>query len=302
MESITRTVLVAPLGGQPQIVTFALDWLLAQGINVDEVIIIHLAAPRYRQAYRRLAEAFPGDRYGDRAIHLRGVAVMRQDRALADVCDTADADAVWHTVHELIAALKSRGLRLHLLLTGGRRLMALMAVSAALLHLEHGDRAWHLYTPDDVVAAAYNGVLLHVPADAGVQLIEVPLAPLGAYFPGLRPLLNASPAEVVAARTHWLDEVEQSRCRAVLERLSERQADVLRAFAEGLAPAQVADRLAITLKTVDAHKTVILAECRVAWSLAEDERLSYHWLREKFGRYLLGWGYDSIVGRVAHWR
>jgi CRISPR-associated protein Csx14 len=86
--------------------------------------------------------------------------------------------------------------------------------------------------------------------------------------------------------TRWLDEVEQARCRAVSGRLSERQADVLRAFAEGLAPAQVADRLAITLKTVDAHKTVILAECRVAWSLPEDERLSYHWLREKFGRYL----------------
>ena len=89
-------------------------------------------------------------------------------------------------------------------------------------------------------------MLLHVPPEAGVQLIEVPLAPLGAYFPGLRPLLNTSPADVIATRTRWLDEVEQSRCRAVLERLSERQADVLRAFAEGLAPAQVADRLAIT--------------------------------------------------------
>jgi CRISPR-associated protein Csx14 len=285
VESNFRTVLVAPLGGQPQIVTFALDLLLAQGVEVDEVIVIHLAAQRYRQAYRRLAEAFPGDRYGDRAIHLRGVSVMRQDRALADVCDTADADAVWRTVHELIAALKSRGLRLHLLLTGGRRLMALMAVSAALLYLEHGDRAWHLYTPDEVVQAAYNGVQLHVAAEAGVQLIEVPLAPLGAYFPGLRPLLNTSPAEVIAARTHWLDEVEQSRCRAVLQRLSERQAAVLRAFAAGLAPAEVADRLAISPKTVDTHKTAILAECRVAWALPEDERLGYHWLREKFGRY-----------------
>ena len=127
-----------------------------------------------------------------------------------------------------------------------------------------------------------------MPPDAGVQLIEVPLAPLGAYFPGLRPLLNASPAEVIATRTRWLDEVEQGRCRAVLARLSGRQADVLRAFAEGLAPAQVADRLSITPKTVDAHKTAILAECRVAWNLPEDERLSYHWLREKFGRYFDG--------------
>jgi CRISPR-associated protein Csx14 len=285
MNSDPRTVLVAPLGGQPQIVTFALDLLLSQGVEVNEVVVIHLAAPRYRQAYRRLAEAFPGDRYGARTIHLRGIPIMRGERALDDVCDTSDADAVWRTVHELIANLKGRGLRLHLLLTGGRRLMALMAVSAALLHLEHGDRAWHLYTPDEVVQAAYNGALLHVAAEAGVQLIEVPLAPLGAYFPGLRPLLNASPAEVIATRTRWLDEVEQGRCRAVLERLSERQTDVLRAFAGGLAPAQVADRLSVTSKTVDAHKTAILAECRIAWNLPEDERLSYHWLREKFGRY-----------------
>ncbi len=290
MSVTAQTILVAPLGSQPQVVTFALDLLLAQGVAVDEVIVIHLAAPRYRQAYRRLAEAFPGDRYGERVIHLRGVAILRQEHVLDDIRDTADADAVWHTVHELIAALKGRGLRLHLLLTGGRRLMALLAVSAALLHLEHGDRAWHLYTPDEVVQAASSGVLLHVPADAGVQLIEVPLAPLGAYFPGLRPLLGASPAAVIATRTRWLDEVEQGRCRAVLARLSERQSAVLRAFAEGLAPVEVADRLVITPKTVDAHKTTILAECRIAWNLPEDARLSYHWLREKFGRYFAGLG------------
>ncbi len=65
---------------------------------------------------------------------------------------------------------------------------------------------------------------------------------------------------------------------------------MLRAFADGLAPAQVADRLAISPKTVDTHKITILAECRVAWALPEDERLSYHWLREKFGRYYDGLG------------
>ncbi len=290
MISQTSTVLVATLGGQPQVVTFGLDLLLAQGVPVDELVVIHLAGQRYRQAYRRLAEAFPGDRYGERAIHLRGVPVQRQGRPLEEIRATADADAVWRTVHELIAGLKGRGLRLHLLLTGGRRLLALMAVSAALLHLEHGDRAWHLYTPDDVVAAAYDGAFLHAPPEAGVQLIEVPLAPLGAYFPGLRPLLNTSPAEVIAARTRWLDEVEQGRCRAVLERLSERQADVLRAFAAGLAPAEVADRLVISPKTVDTHKTAILAERRIAWALPEAERLGYHWLREKFGRYFDGLG------------
>jgi CRISPR-associated protein Csx14 len=282
---------VATLGGQPQVVTFALDLLSAQGITVDEVVAIHLAAPRYRQAFRRLAEAFPGDRYNGRPCHFRGVCVLcHNERALEDVQSTMDADTLWRAIHELIGSLKADGVRLHLLLTGGRRLMALMAVSAALLHLEHGDRVWHLYTPDPVQDAVRDGALLHVPADAGVQLIEVPLAPLGAYFPGMRPLLRASPAEVIAIRTHWLDGVEQARCRAVIARLSERQIAVLRAFAAGCSPPEVAQRLSVTLKTVDAHKSVILAECRVAWNLPENAWLTYHWLRDKFGRYFDGLG------------
>ena len=41
----------------------------------------------------------------------------------------------------------------------------------------------------------------------------------------------------------------------------------------------------VTVKTVDAHKTVILDECRNAWTLQEGGWLTYHFLREKFGRY-----------------
>jgi len=55
-------------------------------------------------------------------------------------------------------------------------------------------------------------------------------------------------------------------------------------------PAQAADWLAIPPKTVAAHKAVIPAECRIAWNLAEGEWLTYHWLREKFGRYFDGLG------------
>jgi len=43
--------------------------------------------------------------------------------------------------------------------------------------------------------------------------------------------------------------------------------------------------LVVTIKTVAAHKTVILAECRNVWALPPDEWLSYHFLRDKFARY-----------------
>ena len=47
----------------------------------------------------------------------------------------------------------------------------------------------------------------------------------------------------------------------------------------------MAERLSVTLKTVDTHKTAILGECRVAWGLADGERLTYHDLRRRFERY-----------------
>jgi CRISPR-associated protein Csx14 len=76
----------------------------------------------------------------------------------------------------------------------------------------------------------------------------------------------------------------------VIGRLTDRQQEVLRLLAAGLVPQEVAERLGVTLKTVDGHKSVILAECRTAWELPAEAHLTYHWLREKFGQYFVGLG------------
>lgn len=281
----TRTVLIATLGGQPQVVTFALDALLARGEKVQEVVVVHLGSPRYRQAFQQLAWEFPGDRYNGQTCHFRGVPVRAEDRVLGDVRTTVDADAVWQTMHSLVRTVKATGAHIHLLPTGGRRMMALLTVSAALLQLDHGDHVWHLYTPHELQEAASGGAIMHASPDGGIELMRVPIAPLGAYFPQIRTLAGASPQQVLAEQTRWLGAEDRQRCQAVVGRLSKRQLEVLHAFAEGLAPQLVAARLTISLKTVDSHKTVILAECRNAWSIAEDGRMTYHFLREKFGRY-----------------
>jgi CRISPR-associated protein Csx14 len=75
---------------------------------------------------------------------------------------------------------------------------------------------------------------------------------------------------------------QQDRCRQVWDALTLRQRDVLRAFADGLTPQEVAERLHIVLGTVNDHKTMILQECRNVWDLPPDERIDYHWLREQF--------------------
>lgn len=104
---------------------------------------------------------------------------------------------------------------------------------------------------------------------------------------------QVSSGEAIGRRTWVLDTAARACCRAVIGRLTDRQQEVLRLLAAGLAPQDVAERLGVSLKTVDSHKSVILGECRVVWGLPENQRLTCHDLRRRFERY-----YD--VGGVWH--
>lgn len=278
--------LIVTVGGQAQVVTFALDWLLAQGEPIRQVIVVHPSAdnPRVRQSLNQLALEFPSDQYvaSQTPIRFRRIALSNSRGMLADIRDEAEAESTWQAMFALVADLKKQEQTLHLCLAGGRRVMGLMAMSAAMLLFDHRDRLWHLYTPDEMRRRANEGAIMHARAEEGVRLIQVPMVPWGAYFPGLQALVGLPSARVVADQQSWLAGDEQARCQRVVAQLSDRQMDVLRALANGLAPQQVAEQLGITLKTVDSHKTVILDLCRNEWQTPPGGRLDYHFLRDKF--------------------
>ncbi|RLC92547.1 MAG: histidine kinase [Chloroflexi bacterium] len=291
MNQTIDSTFVATMAGGPQIVTFALDNLLQRGEVIQEVIVVHLspqADPLTGQALAKLAAEFPDDRYAGHPCRLRFFPIRRGTEKLDDIRDEAEANAAWSAIHELVASLKAQGRRLHICIAGGRRMLALLTLSAAMLHFDHNDRLWHMYTPAEFIERSRDGAIMHARPEDGVRLIQVPMAPWGAYFPALRALAQATPEQAIAVRTRWLDQAEQARCRAVVEQLTPRQLDVLRAFATGRNPQEVAESLCISLKTVDSHKTVILGECRNAWSVPEDAWLDYHFLRDKFGLFFAG--------------
>ncbi|MCX7680819.1 MAG: CRISPR-associated ring nuclease [Anaerolineae bacterium] len=284
----TSSTLVATMAGGPQVVTFALDELLRRGEVIEEVIVVHLspqADPPTGQALIKLAAEFPDDHYAGRPCRLRFFPIRKGAQKLDDIRDDAAVSVAWSSVYGLIASLKAEGRRLHVCIAGGRRVLALVALSAALLHFDHDDRLWHMYTPAEFLERARDGKIMHARPEDGVRLLQVPIVAWGAYFPALRALAQTTPPEVVAAQTRWLDNVERARCRAVIERLTPRQLETLRALAAGQSPQEAAETLCVTVKTIHAHKTVILQECRNAWELTPEARLDYHFLRDKFGRY-----------------
>jgi CRISPR-associated protein Csx14 len=99
-------------------------------------------------------------------------------------------------------------------------------------------------------------------------------------------MTQAPPAQALARQMRWLDQAERHRCQQVVESLTRKQREALQAFAEGLTPQEVAESMGISLSTVDSHKTPILDACRIAWAIPDDERLDYHFLRERFGPFV----------------
>jgi len=283
---MSHTTLIATLGGQPQVVTFALDALLARGETITNVYVLHVdeQRPRIRHSLACLVQEFAHDRYADRACRLHRIPLQLNGRTLHDIRNEAEAEATWRTVRDLLAQRKSAGEHLHLCVAGGRRMIGLLLTSAAALLCDHRDRIWHMYTPDEFQRRARHGAIMHAQPEDGVQLIQVPIVPWGTYFPGLRAMAQA-PQEAVAAQMGWLASSEP-QCQQVWDSLTDRQREVVRALAAGASPQDVAERLNVTLSTVNTHKTVILDACRNAWRIPPHERLDYHFVRERFGPFV----------------
>ena len=295
--------MVATLGGQPQVVTFTLDLLLQRDIPISEVIILHPEAldERLQRSLARLNAEFVSDyyRFSDRPqrCRLRSYVLQLDGAPLEDITDDMSAKGVLDTVHRLVRDLKQQDRRIHLSVTGGRRLMALLAISAAHLHFDHFDHIWHIYTPYALRPLVNEGALMHAPADARVNLIEVPFVPWGAYFPTLSQSVDTAQG-MRRFQTAQMDVQQHARCEQVVAKATPRQLDVLRAFASGLDQQEVAKELHITISTVDAHKTRLLELCRELWNIEEEQHLGYHFLYKTFAAFFNHEQYNSSRGKT----
>ncbi len=279
-------ILVATLGGQPQIVTFALDVLLARSIPIHQVIILHPAAQndRLQAALERLQLEFADGQYAGRSCPLHIVALGGSPSTRwEEMSDDASVEEALKTILALFSTLKADHHSIHVCISGGRRLMALLVLSAAMLHFDHRDALWHVSTPAAMRERADEGALMHASSEDGVRLVRVPLAPWGAYFSVLR---EATVESLQKLYLHQIDSQQRDRCAQVISQLTRRQRTILRTIAEGLTPQEIAERLSITLAAVDAHKLVIFRHCRLAWGYPYKHPLTYHFLREQFREYL----------------
>lgn len=285
----TSHILLATLGGQAQIVTFALDLLLELPVPISDVIVVYpLAYPGVQQAFSRLSAEFVGDRYQfnqrQLPIRLRRHILEWYDQPIADITDGPAADNVLNDMGRLLRELKQQHHSIHFLISGGRRLISFLSFSAAMLNFDPPDRLWHLYTPDAVRARVKAEALMHVRPEDGVRLIEVPFARLSQ--PLLKKALQDDQSEastLIRATNRRQETEERTRCKRLVDQLTPRQREVLQAFARGLDAQQVALELHIAPATVSSHTNRLLMLCREVWP--DETFRDYRSMHFKFAGY-----------------
>jgi CRISPR-associated protein Csx14 len=281
---IHKHILLATLGGQPQIITFTLDLLLAT-FPITDVIVLHPKASeeRLQRSLTCLRLEFASDYYRTKGhtIHFRSHSLQLDGNPINDIIDDRHADGTLDTIHQLIGELKLQEHHIHLSVTGGRRLISLLAIAVATLNFDRDDHIWHLYTPKEIQERADEGTMMHVSSDAGINLIQGQFMFLGAYIHNPAQSFRSSQEK----QQLQIEAQERAYCTDVVNKATPARLKVLRAFARGLRPQQVADELCIALVTVHTHKTALLDLCHNVWNIPLEERLDYHFLRAKFASY-----------------
>ncbi len=293
MAELTYTnTLVATLGGQPQVVTFTLDLLLRHGVSIGEVIVIHpqAAQPRLRHALECLNAEFTEDHYqidGQKLnCHFRPKILELDHTPLADITDNTTAKGTRETIYSFFEELKQQPRHIHLSVTGGRRLMSLLAISAAQLKFGSFDHIWHIYTPEHIKELVKDGRQMHVPANAGVNLIEVPFFPLGDYFSALSQPHSSAQTTEYSGKAQ-MDAQQRAQCDSFVQKARPRQLDVLRGIANGLTIQEIADQLCLSIKTVYNHKDALIDLCAEVWDPSENGPFDQRFLYKHFSRYFV---------------
>lgn len=267
-------VLVATLGAEPQVISLTTALLLQQE-PLARVVAVHTDAhlPPISQALPALRLAF--------AAH---AGLPPLECAAVNVPDTLTPPQLECFADALFAILKAElaaARRVHLLLAGGRKSMALVGLSVAQLLFGPEDRVWYLHSD---TALRHAGRFWPAPGD-DVQIIAMPLAP-----PVAAParFTSSFTAPTPAAARQALSAAEQARLRFFVEHeLTPAERAVAALFAqEVMTVDDAARRLVKSRKTVTNQLTSIYDKLESYFGLTPDVGTKREFLRRELGTWV----------------
>ncbi|MCS7177914.1 MAG: CRISPR-associated ring nuclease [Anaerolineae bacterium] len=277
---MVKQVLIATIGTEPQVVTLALDLLLAKGYSIGEVIVVHTVGDAVQPALAALAAEFA--RLG--SCDYRLVPVEDERGPVADLVTEADLAAFLRTLYRTVLAEKRAGRLVHLSIAGGRKPMAVYGMVVAQLLFDEDDRVWHLLSEGWQPGAER---VMHVRPGDRVWLVPVPVLRWSSVSPVLTELaLREDPWEAIQAQRTMRREEEWRRKREFVERrLTSAEREVARLVCLGLDNAAIARKLCKSESTVANQLTSIYNKLHEWRGYRADIPVSRSFLIAEFAAY-----------------
>ena len=259
-------VLMATLGTEAQVVTSAFTLLRRQGEVIEQIDVFMTQAPAILEARHRLEQV--QNRLPPMHFHILGEDT---GRPLQDVLSEADARTAFVSLYNHLYVHKQTGRRVHFLIAGGRKPLALYAMTAAQLLFDEADRLWHLYSEPDFLQSRR---MFPGPRE-DVRLIPIPLIPWHCMAPAaavLGPVQDPWQAVAQARRLGLESRIHQAR-RFIEEKLTPAERRVAALLVkEGIKDRDLAQRLHMSEKTVSNHLNHIYQKAAEFWGLDRVQR------------------------------
>ncbi len=162
--------MIATLGVEPQVVTIALDALIAFGKNINEVTVLYTDHPAILEALAVLEDEFKAEVYPD--LSFRARVISTADGPVKDFQTEEDLRALLRTLYSEIRQARQKKRPVHLCISGGRKVMGVIAMTVAQLLFGPDDRVWYLITEGWQPGAGRH---LHAINSERVRLVPVPV-------------------------------------------------------------------------------------------------------------------------------
>jgi CRISPR-associated protein Csx14 len=271
---VIYSTLIATLGTEPQVVTAAFDLLCTQGENIRKVIVIHTSAslPPIASAVKTVQAAFKDLDYPAR-VRLDLVPIIDEYSHKVDDVDTPHSTrAAFQTIYKAVWEIKTKGGRVHLVIAGGRKTMAIFGMAAAQLLFDENDRLWHLFSSGDFLTSKR----LHPGPEDDVHLEEVPVILWSQVSPVSTALhRDQDPYQAIerVRRLQFSEKIEASRS-FILGSLTaaERQVVVL-LVKESLSNLEIAQRLGLSHRTIEQHLRSVFSKAAAHWDIDSVNRV-----------------------------
>lgn len=253
--------LVASLGVEPQVVTLALDALRERGFPIRHVYVVH-TNPSFRpigEALRRLQAEIPYYANSHPPVDFAWIPVQDGPAFPEDLVTEADAGLFLRVLYQTVRDLKRSGSRTHLLIAGGRKVMAAYTMVVAQLLLEDTDAVWHLLSEERLLQSK----AMHADDPRQTVLVRVPVLRWS--------LLPSTVRELLV----WDDPYRAIQRQQELQ--DHQRWQLLHAFWDRLTPAE----RAVVRVLVETHGTTK----EIARSLGRDPKTVAHQLESAYAKY-----------------